>query len=69
MIRPEEHINFHGRDWAALKMWLEQVKEKKIGLLVIEESHDKSNKIRGSLQLITELLALEKAANSAANRN
>lgn len=66
MIKPEDYINFNGQDWNALKMWAERKKEIKIGLLVQADSHDKSNKIRGELSFITELLALEHAARKAA---
>lgn len=67
MIKPEQYINFSGQDWTALKLYLEQAREKKIGLLIQADSHDKSNQVRGALQLIQELLALEKAAKQAAN--
>lgn len=62
MINVADHINFHGTDWHAIKIYLEQVKENKIGLLVSAEEHDQSNKIRGALSLIQQLLALESAA-------
>lgn len=62
-------INFNGQDWAAIRRWLLESKEKKIGLLVSATDHDTSNKIRGALTIISELLALEEAAKKAANRN
>lgn len=64
MIRLEDHVNFHGPDWNAIKIFLEQVKEVKIGLLVQAVEHDESNKIRGALSLIQQLLAYDKAANT-----
>lgn len=69
MIRPEEHINFQSSDWNAIKVFLNQAIEKKVALLISAASHDESNKIRGAIGLAKELLALEKAAAQAANRN
>lgn len=66
MIRPEEHISFNGRDWVVLKAWLNEVKENKIGLLIRADTQEKSDKIRGTLAFIQEILALEKAATNAA---
>lgn len=61
-------INFYGQEWAATKKWLLESKEKKIGLLVSATDHDTSNRIRGAIQVINELLALEEAAVKAANQ-
>ena len=65
-VRPDfiNHIEFNGPTWKALKMWMEDKKQTKIDLLIGAETHDKSNQIRGSLQFINEILALEKAAAS-----
>ena len=68
MIKPEQHINFAGSDWNALKLWLLATQENKIGLLVSADSHDKSNQIRGSLAMLREILALERAAEMAAQQ-
>lgn len=62
------HINFHGAEWAAIKKILKEMQEKKINLLITAETHDKSNQLRGSLMVITELLRLEDAAHRAATR-
>lgn len=62
------HINFHGAEWAAIKKILKDMQEKKINLLISAETHDKSNELRGSLKVITELLRLEDAAYKAATR-
>lgn len=67
MQKPEQFLNFHGQDWNIIKIYLQQAKEKKIGLLIQADDHDKSNQIRGALAMIQELLALETAANKAAN--
>jgi hypothetical protein len=63
MMRLEDHVNFHGPDWTAIKLYLEQVKENKIGLLIQAKDHDTSNQIRGALSMIQQLLALESAAH------
>lgn len=68
MIRPEEHINFHGQDWNNIKLYLNSMLDKKIGLLVQESTHDKSNQIRGAISVIREVLALKKASPRDANR-
>ncbi len=57
-----EGINFHGPEWATIKGWLLKAKETKTDLLVGAEDHDKSNKLRGALSMINEILQLEKAA-------
>ncbi len=66
MDHPELMIAFQGRDWMLLKHYLQQQQATKISMLLSEESHDKSNKIRGSLQVIQQILALEDAAQRAA---
>lgn len=64
-IKPEEYINFHGPEWAVLKQWLLAKQETQMGILISDITHDKANQIRGSLSLIRELLALEKAAQQS----
>lgn len=61
-------INFYGQDWAAIKEWLLDSKKKKTGLLVSATDHDTSNKLRGAINLIDELLRLEDAAIKAATQ-
>lgn len=61
-------ISFHGGEWAAIRKWLLDSKEKKMGLLVSATDHDTSNRIRGAISMINELLALEEAAIKAANQ-
>jgi hypothetical protein len=60
-----EYINFHGPDWARIKQYLEKKMEQKIGLLVGSRDHDESNRIRGSISMIKEILALENSARKA----
>lgn len=69
MQRPEEAINYQSVDWQRFEMYLKALKEQKVGLLVSSSTHDQSNKIRGSIELIQTLLALPKAAEMAARRN
>ena len=59
---PERKINYHGGDWAAIKEWLIEAKERKIGLLIQADNNDRTNQVRGSLSIIQEMLALEDAA-------
>lgn len=66
MINAHEHIQFENRDWQVIKAWLLEKKERKIGLLIQAKDNDESNKIRGSLGFIQEILALETAATQAA---
>lgn len=68
MVKPEEHILFAGRDWVILKAWLLEQKELKINALVRAETHDASNEVRGALKFIQQVLALEPAADRAANQ-
>lgn len=69
MMRPEEQIMFQGRDWQLIKAYLLAQREQKLGLLVGADSHDASNRYRGALSMIQTLLALETAAEQAAQRN
>jgi len=55
-------MNYYGPEWESLKQWLLRTKERKTDLLVQASSWDESNKLRGALSLISELLAEEKAA-------
>lgn len=61
-----QYLEFQGATWKTLKLWLEKKREIKIGMLVGAPTHDESNRIRGALSMLEEILALEKAANPAA---
>ena len=65
---PERKINYYGSDWAAIKEWLLEAKERKIGLLIQADTNDKTNQVRGALSIIQEILALEDAAARAKGR-
>ena len=57
-----QYLEVNSPTWKNIKLWLEDKKKIKTDLLISAESHDKSNQIRGALQLINEFLALENAA-------
>lgn len=63
-----QYIDFNSETWRAVAAWADQTQQLKVKMLIGEPTHDKSNQIRGSLSMIGELLALEKAAKQAANR-
>lgn len=62
-------IEFQGVTWKNLKLYLEDLKKTKLDLLVSADTHDKSNQIRGAISVISQILALENAANSAAQQD
>ena len=57
-----QYVEFNSSTWKTIKGWLEEKKKTKTELLIGADTHDKSNQIRGALQFINELLALEQAA-------
>ena len=62
MIDPKEFINFNGPEWNVLRIYLKEMQDRKTAMLIAENSHDESNKIRGAIIVIRELLRLETAA-------
>lgn len=62
MMKPEEQIMFAGRDWQLVKAYLLDQRDKKISMLCGNLDHDSSNRVRGALQQIQALLAIEPAA-------
>lgn len=65
MTNYSEVIDFNGPTWRAIKAWAEEKQAVKLKLLIGADSHDKSNQLRGSLQNLSELLALDKAADTS----
>lgn len=63
-----KNLDVNSPTWKIIKLWLEDKREVKVNLLISAETHDKSNQIRGSLQFINEILALEKAATASDGR-
>lgn len=56
----QDHIQFEGATWKALKHHLEVTREKKVGMLIGAKDHDTSNLIRGAIAVLDQLLALDK---------
>lgn len=59
-------INWGGRDWILLRAYLEDMKQKKISLLIGATTQEQSDKLRGALSVIDVILAEEAAAQSRA---
>lgn len=68
MNKPESYINFAGQDWHALKLYLKDREQHYVRALIVADTHDKSNQVRGTLLFIKQLLALETAAEQAASQ-
>lgn len=67
-INLKAHISMHSPEWAVLKQWANRERELLVQKLVKTDSHDKSNKLRGAIEFIDQLLAVEKDAAIAASR-
>jgi hypothetical protein len=63
-IDPSKLINFNSYEWQVIEKWLEEQKKAKIGLLIADSTHDKTNQVRGALQMINQILALKSAAQN-----
>jgi ABC-type molybdate transport system ATPase subunit len=63
-----QHIQFEGATWRAIKHHLEEVRANKVRLLVSSETHDESNRIRGAIQVLDQLIAMDKPTAMSANR-
>lgn len=60
---PTHLINFKGPDWAVIKAWAEKEQKKCLARIVGPQTHDETNTIRGRLQQLGMLLALENDAD------
>lgn len=67
-VNLKAHISMHSPEWAMLKKWALREKEILVQKLVKSDSHDESNKLRGAIGFINQLLAVEKDAAIAASR-
>ena len=67
-VNLKAHISMHSPEWAVLKKWALREKELLVQKLVKAETHDQSNKLRGAIEFINQLLAVEKDAAIAASR-
>lgn len=63
-----EYLSFDSQQWQVLKQYLLQTKETKVGLLVSATDHDESNRIRGAISMIQQILALEETAKHMQGR-
>lgn len=61
-------MSMHSPEWAGLKKWLTREKELLVQKLIKEDSHDKSQELRGAIKLVDQLLAVEKDAAIAASQ-
>ena len=64
----DKHIQYDGNAWQVLKTYLLAVKETKVGLLVQATDHDESNRIRGAISMVNQILALEETAKHSQGR-
>ncbi len=63
-----ENFQYDGYQWQVLKQYLLGVKETKVGLLVQATDHDESNRIRGAISMLNQILALEETAKQTQGR-
>lgn len=63
-----KYLSFDSQQWQVLKQYLLQTKETKVGLLVSATDHDESNRIRGAISMIQQILALEETAKHMQGR-
>lgn len=61
-IDTTKHIDYGSPMWAALRAYLQKQRDSKLGLLISADTHDKSNQIRGAIQMLDTILRLEHAA-------
>ena len=55
-------VNFGSPDWAALKLYLLEVREQRVARLISPEDERSSDRLRGAISLIDQLLSEETAA-------
>lgn len=68
MIDLAKVFNFNSPEWVALKNYLEEQDQNKMALLLGAKTHDDILELRGAVKFIRQLLAIEKAAKSAARQ-
>lgn len=61
-------VTLHGPEWLAVKEWLEVKHEHTVRRLIKAKTHDETQKLRGAIELIDELLFVEQDAAIAASR-
>ena len=55
----EGRVNFNGPEWEAIKRWLLSTRETKVSLLIGAANQTDSDKLRGAITMIDQLLKLE----------
>ena len=60
-----KYVNFGGPEWASMKAYLQDQRDTRVKQLIAEESHDKSNRLRGQIEAIDLFLRLELTADNA----
>lgn len=63
---PTYKLNYHGQDWVILRTYLSERMESCMSRLCSDLSLDETNKVRGELSAIRDILSLESAAQWAA---
>lgn len=61
-------ISPHSSEWAAVREELLNLRSTKVQQLIGAKEHDRSNELRGAIQLIDTLLYAEEAAIKAAHQ-
>lgn len=64
----DKFFQYDGNTWQVLTKYLLEVKANKVGLLVASNDHDESNRIRGAISMINQILALEETAKQSQGR-
>ncbi|UFK09593.1 hypothetical protein [Xanthomonas phage DES1] len=54
----EGYVNFQGSEWGAIERWLLKQRETKIGLLIGAKTQEESDKLRGAISMIDQLMKL-----------
>lgn len=62
----ENHVDFNGPQWAALKQWLTEQEATKISQMLGAENTDTMYELRGAVKLIRFLLSVETTARKQA---
>lgn len=62
-----EYVNFNGPEWGAIKAWLLKTREGKVNSLIGAKTQEDSDKYRGAIGMIDQILRLDTAAHRAAN--
>ncbi len=55
-------VNFGSHEWAAVKRYLLEVREQRVARLISPEDERSSDRLRGAISLIDQLLSEETAA-------